>query len=167
MRWTFSMIGTRQARPPNTTREPTLLPSARRCWRPEKMRISDGRHRYRKRETHRKMNSTNAAPPPPKRSALLVSESQSESCCTSDDESIPSSSGSIRRYRRRRARDDRDVAAHLHDHHVDAGLEHIVVVRFGEQIHVTAARNPHSHLAALGAGDRQQQAALAADQRGR
>ena len=45
MRSTVSMMGMRQARPPNTTRDPTTLPSASLCSRPEKIRISDGRHR--------------------------------------------------------------------------------------------------------------------------
>jgi hypothetical protein len=43
MRCTLSMRGMRQARPPKITREPTSVPSASLCLRPEKMRISLGR----------------------------------------------------------------------------------------------------------------------------
>ena len=45
IRWTVSMIGMRQARPPNTTRDPMIVPSGSWCFRPEKIRISDGRQR--------------------------------------------------------------------------------------------------------------------------
>ena len=47
MRSTVSMIGTRQARPPNTTRKPTSEPSSRRCLRPAKITISCGRQMIR------------------------------------------------------------------------------------------------------------------------
>jgi len=45
IRCTDSISGMRQALPPNTTRDPTSLPSAMRCLRPEKIRISEGRQR--------------------------------------------------------------------------------------------------------------------------
>jgi hypothetical protein len=97
---------------------------------------------------------------------MFVSDHQAEICCTSEPDSIASSSRSTSRQRRRRALDDRHVPADLDNQHLGAGVERLVLIRLGDEIDVPAARDRHPHLAALRARHRQQQLALAADQRG-